>query len=120
VSPYFHHLNNPTSDKGRDLDQIDPEKKLEILICNSANAEGIQGLEINAAQFIPKENEIHNTYGELSNSTLLMKYGFCLLQNPFDYVSIDIHLFLTELEKSIEPLTKTTASRFQLSKDIIE
>lgn len=120
VSPWFNHLSNPTSDKGPDLDQIDPEKKLEILICNSANSEGIQGLEIKTAQFIPKDNEIHNTYGELSNSTLLMKYGFCLYQNPFDYVSIDIQLFLTNLENSIKPFTKTIASKFQLLRDTIE
>ena len=37
-----------------------------------------------------KGEEVFNTYGEHPNASLLNKYGFTELNNPFDVVSIDI------------------------------
>ena len=46
-------------------------------------------LEIVAASDIPAGSEIYNTYGELGNSELVHKYGFCLPDNPFTVVCLD-------------------------------
>lgn len=32
--------------------------------------------------------EVMNTYGELSNTSLLHTYGFCEVNNPHDIVSV--------------------------------
>ncbi|KAF8061932.1 davT [Scenedesmus sp. PABB004] len=45
-------------------------------------------LDIIAASPIAPGAEVHNTYGELSNSQLVHKYGFCLPANPFDEVQL--------------------------------
>ena len=34
-------------------------------------------------------HKVYNCYGELSNDVLLKKYGFCPLENPFSYVTLD-------------------------------
>jgi len=46
-------------------------------------------LEIVAASDITAGSEIYNTYGELGNSELVHKYGFCLPDNPFTVVCLD-------------------------------
>lgn len=38
---------------------------------------------------MPKGQEVHNTYGELGNAELVVKYGFALRRNPFDVVLLD-------------------------------
>lgn len=45
-------------------------------------------LQIIAASAVAAGQEIHNTYGELGNDELVMKYGFALRQNPFTTVRL--------------------------------
>ncbi|CAD7703274.1 unnamed protein product [Ostreobium quekettii] len=58
--------------------------RLEIAICSATE----DVLEIVTASRIEQGNEIHNTYGEHSNAELLHKYGFALLSNPFNVITI--------------------------------
>eukprot|EP00210_Caulerpa_lentillifera_P005737 g5485.t1 len=110
---------NPFDDDDDDDNEIDPELKLEIIVCSIENSEGVQGLEIKAAQFIPKRNEIHNTYGELSNEYLLMNYGFCLAKNPFNRITIDANMLLAQLQNSLKPLDASTITKIQTLKEIL-
>ena len=57
---------------------------LEITINDDSDSGDV--LTIRAGSDIRKGNEIHNTYGELGNDTLVNKYGFALRQNPFTVV----------------------------------
>lgn len=102
-----------TSCNGLDL-------RLEIAIIDSGDA-----LQIVAASTIPfVGQEIHNTYGELSNTDLVKKYGFAIRDNPFAVVALDKSLILEmaadvlgNLEKDRKNNTKcTTGKRFKLSK----
>ena len=46
-------------------------------------------LQVIAASDVPAGAEILNTYGELGNAELVIKYGFALLCNPFNSVQLD-------------------------------
>ncbi len=46
-------------------------------------------VQIIAASPVPKGQEVHNTYGELGNAELVVKYGFALRQNPFEAVLLE-------------------------------
>ena len=46
-------------------------------------------LQIIAASDVRAGDEVWNTYGELSNDVLLKKYGFCVPENPFTFVTLD-------------------------------
>ncbi|KAK9903332.1 hypothetical protein WJX75_003109 [Coccomyxa subellipsoidea] len=70
---------------GGSIDQY----RLEIGICGATNSNGEEVLEIIAASPVPKGQEVHNTYGELGNAELVVKYGFALRRNPFDVVLLD-------------------------------
>ncbi|BDA50036.1 probable N-lysine methyltransferase SETD6 at N-terminal half [Coccomyxa sp. Obi] len=70
---------------GGDLDQY----RLEIGICGATRSDGEEVLEIIAASPVQKGHEVHNTYGELGNAELVVKYGFALRNNPFDVVLLD-------------------------------
>ncbi|CAL8465452.1 g4988 [Coccomyxa elongata] len=70
---------------GGNLDQY----RLEIGICGATRSNGEEMLEIIAASPVQKGQEVHNTYGELGNSELVVKYGFALRNNPFDVVVLD-------------------------------
>ena len=39
---------------------------------------------------VPRGAEILNSYGRHANRHLLMEYGFCLLQNPWDFVVVSL------------------------------
>lgn len=45
-----------------------------------------------------KDSQIYFSYGKLSNRTLLVRYGFCLEDNPFEHVWVK-----NSLRKDIEP-----------------
>ena len=46
-------------------------------------------LQVVAAQPLAAGTEVFNSYGELSNAELLIKYGFALRGNPFSTVELD-------------------------------
>ena len=95
-----------------DVASLPPEKRLEITICGANSCvDGEKGLEIRAAQTITKGHEIHNTYGELNNEELLSKYGFCVLDNPFDSVLLEKEVILEEVLKAIPSSTFKERSR---------
>lgn len=50
---------------------------------------------------VSKNDEIYNTFGELSNSCLLTKYGFTELDNPFDTVDLKVSLVLSVLPSDL-------------------
>jgi SET domain-containing protein 6 len=50
---------------------------------------------------VPAKQEVHNTYGELGNAELLMKYGFALLDNPFDAVALDKGRLVAEARRML-------------------
>jgi N-lysine methyltransferase SETD6 len=56
----------------------DVDLRLEIAICNTGNNGDTDALEIVAACDLTSGQEIHNTYGEHSNSELVARYGFAL------------------------------------------
>jgi len=109
-----HELEGDSSDadsqssRDCDLSDIPLEHRLEICICTNFSHEFQEkGLEIRAAQFIPKRQEIHNTYGELDNEELLHKYGFCIEGNIFDSVAISSELLMRHIQRSIPETTFT-------------
>ncbi|KAH7405536.1 hypothetical protein KP509_15G074600 [Ceratopteris richardii] len=51
-------------------------------------------LEIVLVRDVPMGSEIFNTYGELSNASLLHRHGFTEPDNPFDIVNIDYVLVM--------------------------
>lgn len=64
-------------------------------------------LKIIAASPIERGKEIFNTYGELGNAELVKKYGFCVPENPFTFVSLDKSCVFS----AVENLVKRTAKR---------
>lgn len=70
--------------------------KLHIAIIDDGSED--DALQIVAASDIAKDQEIFNTYGELGNSQLVKKYGFCLMQNPFTAVQLEKHGLLSEFK----------------------
>jgi N-lysine methyltransferase SETD6 len=76
TTPAVHALHGISKVNGLHL-------ALEIAIID-----GGDHLQIVAASDIPAGNEIHNTYGELSNCDLVKKYGFALRYNPFNAVQL--------------------------------
>lgn len=46
-------------------------------------------VEIVSKSFIPKGEELFNTYGNLSNKQLALRYGFILDANPYDIITFD-------------------------------
>ena len=57
-------------------------------------------LQIIAASSIKQGEEVFNTYGELGNAELLKKYGFCLPENPFNYVRLNKRRVIDSLRES--------------------
>lgn len=55
------------------------------------------GLEIVIQSPTAEGGEIWNTYGELSNGSLLMKYGFAARENPHDIANLDSDLIASVL-----------------------
>jgi hypothetical protein len=55
---------------------------------------------------VQKNGEVYNTFGELSNSCLLTKYGFTEKGNPFDTVDLKAKLIISILPN------KTMKTRF--------
>lgn len=89
----------------------DPALRLQIGIC-SAETDGNEAvLEIVVASKVENGEEVHNTYGELSNSELLAKYGFALQSNPFNSVQVDKGIFLQKAEETLG--TKHTRRRIK-------
>lgn len=58
----------------------------------------IDSLTLLTTQSLPKSNEITLNYGKLSNTKLMMLYGFSLIDNPFN----SIELFTTMSPEAIE------------------
>eukprot|EP00198_Chlamydomonas_reinhardtii_P003225 XP_001692561.1 predicted protein [Chlamydomonas reinhardtii] len=54
-----------------------------------AEQEGVELLDIVAAQPLAGGTEVYNTYGEHSNAELVNKYGFALPYNAFDEILLD-------------------------------
>jgi hypothetical protein len=76
----------------------DANLRLEIAICDEEElrgdpAEAAEVLHIVAAQGVAAGAEVHNTYGEHSNDTLLAKYGFALRDNVFHAVRLPLSKF---------------------------
>jgi len=64
----------------------DLDLRLQIAIIDDEEGDCLQ---IVAASDVEQGNEVFNCYGELSNDILLKKYGFCVPENPFSYVTLD-------------------------------
>lgn len=79
----------------------DPALRLEIGICGAETDANEGVLEIVVASSIQSGKEVHNTYGELSNSELLAKYGFALHSNPFNSVLLDKGVVLQKMEETL-------------------
>ena len=76
---------------------------LNIAICNQEQSKLEAGaLEIVLMHPTAKGSEIWNTYGELSNGALLMKYGFATSDNPHNIVNVEADLAITVLEQFAE------------------
>lgn len=71
------------------MDNKDAAFAMEIAIC-STTRDGVDVLEIVAASEVANGDEVHNTYGELSNCDLVQKYGFALDNNQFDVVQLPL------------------------------
>ena len=57
-------------------------------------------ISTNSEQIFEKNSQVFNNYGKSSNSYLLINYGFILIDNPFDKLSLLIN------SKNIEKTTK--------------
>ena len=61
------------------------------------------GLKLAKSSAISEGDELHISYGPVSNSFLLVEYGFALENNKFDYVrrkGIRVELFFPEIENA--------------------
>lgn len=56
---------------------------------------GVDYLEMRTVRPIPPFSEVFNTYGSLSNATLLSRYGFTLPENEYDTVRMVFDLVTT-------------------------
>lgn len=72
--------------------------------------------QIIAASPVPKGQEVHNTYGELGNAELVVKYGFALRRNPFDVVLLDKGELVEEARRIVGDRACRQRCRF-LSRD---
>ncbi|KAI6149717.1 hypothetical protein BKA82DRAFT_399846 [Pisolithus tinctorius] len=71
----------------------DGEDRLAARVPHSATSMPLQGdeidyLEMRTIRSVPPHSEVFNTYGSLSNATLLTRYGFMLPENEFDAVKL--------------------------------
>ena len=57
-----------------------------------------------AIKVIEKGGEIYNTYGELSNSELLRKYGFVDQINEFDCITFSVDQIISEISNFLEQI----------------
>src|SRR5690242_16130573 len=70
--------------------------------------------EMKAISAIPHGAEIFNTYGDLANSELLLKYGYVEDEpNPFDFVKLYLPAVLEAIRKSL-PRKSNFQKRLQL------
>lgn len=63
---------------------------------------------------VKRNREIFNTFGELSNSCLITKYGFTELDNPYDTVDLKVSLILSALSSD------TFKERFELASKLLK
>lgn len=61
-----------------------------------------QNLELITVAPISKASEVFNTYGQLSNTSLLSRYGFVEMGNPHSFVSVSREEILRNLTKEFE------------------
>ena len=54
------------------------------------------------ASSTPSHSEIYNSYGRLSNRSLLLDYGFCTLNNEWEYIPLPLRL-KTYCQESVTP-----------------
>jgi len=75
-----------------------------------------EGNEIDMVAIRPakKGEEIFNTFGELSNSCLLTKYGFTEIDNPYDTVDLKTSLIISALPTNI------MKERFELASKLLK
>ena len=59
--------------------------------------------------------EIHNTYGELGNEDLVVRYGFSVLDNPFSFVRLDKATLLRLATEQLGERTCRRRTRFLLA-----
>jgi N-lysine methyltransferase SETD6 len=69
--------------------------RLHIAIIDDSRNDSLQ---IMCASPLSKGEEVFNTYGELGNADLVKKYGFCLPENPFTYVTLRKECILKEFD----------------------
>jgi hypothetical protein len=115
TSDFNSHQEDYASDEGFHVDSdgvIEVEAKRHIEISASeddgvvveesdeAKKEAVDLIEIRVINAVQKNEEVFNTYGEHNNAYLLMKYGFCEENNPFDSVNIDLAQVLMVLKES--------------------
>ena len=67
-----------------------------------------------AAQPLTGGQEIFNCYGELSNTELLLKYGFALTGNPFSTVELDKGVLLRSAQRQLGAKAFAKRQKFML------
>ncbi len=77
--------------------------RLHIAIIDDSENES---LKIIAASSVERGKEMFNTYGELGNAELVKKYGFCVPENPFTFVTLDKNQIFSAVEESVKRTTK--------------
>lgn len=85
------------ADDGDWEDEEDLEQEIDKFINgddndNESGAES-EYIEMNSVRPLVKSQEIFNIFGKLSNTCLLMRYGFSQSGNPFDVVNFTIDYF---------------------------
>lgn len=75
--------------------------KQERLTASYLAAHRLNCVQIVAASPVAAKHEVHNTYGELGNADLVTKYGFALLDNPFDAVLLDKEQLVSEARRCL-------------------
>ncbi|RKP17292.1 SET domain-containing protein [Rozella allomycis CSF55] len=73
-------------------------------------------LRMIAIQPIHKNDQIFNTYGELGNSQLLLRYGFIEKENAYN----DVEIIATEVTDSVECENKEERIDLLLEDEVID
>jgi hypothetical protein len=71
---------------------------------------------------IKKGQQIYITYGSRSNSNLLLQYGFCYEDNPYDYVEVargDTYFYLKSERLNVELLSCFRTGQIAIQGEII-
>lgn len=118
------------NDEGDDADEPNPngeDAPEEIIDTSDADNDGHmpgpQMLEMVIVNACPANAEVFNTYGELSNASLLNRYGFIEENNPFSLVEVTREDIFKQIDKPLLE-SEETSDRIgfwdQVGRNIVE